>query len=175
VQVAFEKIVIHQISYSGLGRKAGSPIGGRTQTQRDGTPSKYLVGCRWNGTRIARKVRECHELLNKRARKVEFTSVDASVYLLDPRPVYLDPPYNEAGSGLYHHDGRGHASPAFVGTMRDRTERGFPWAMSYDGLLAADFADFADVEKIEVRSALHHKMIIDVVVLPRFEQEEEAA
>src|SRR5258708_5973143 len=43
----FKQLAIHQISYSGLGRRAGSPIGGRTQKDIKGKPAKYLVDCRW--------------------------------------------------------------------------------------------------------------------------------
>ncbi len=94
--IALIKLVIHQISYSGLGCMAGGPIGGKNQT------SKYDVGCRWNPTNLAKSIWETH--LNLKKSEVRITSWDFRQVLADNRcdgTLYLDPPYYEQGSALY--------------------------------------------------------------------------
>lgn len=159
IDAAFYKIVVHQISYSGLGRSAGSPIGGRTQTKPNGTPSTYLVGCRWSPDRLIRKVNDCHDLL-KRARRVWIQAGEAVGLLDTGLPTYLDPPYLDAGPGLYHH---GHTVPGLVDGLRHRVA---PWVMSFDVRGAADFADFAEIKNLQVTSHLHHKKVTDVLIVP---------
>jgi DNA adenine methylase len=88
---AFVTIVLHQISYSGLGRRAGSPIGGRNQT------GSYGVGCRWNAVRLCAGIREASGLLNKVHATI--TSVDWAD--CPDWTWYVDPPYVVAGASLY--------------------------------------------------------------------------
>jgi len=166
---AFNKIVIHQISYSGIGRAAGSPIGGRTQTnKKTGAPSEYLVDCRWNPKILTKKIRECHDLFG-RAEHVHIQGGDALECLDIELPIYLDPPYSTAGQGLYH---RGAFVPELVERLRGRTD---PWVMSYDAAGAEPFRPFARVIPVTVTSHLHNTRgedredhARDVIVVPRF-------
>lgn len=91
VDHAFATVVLHQISYSGLGRRAGSPIGGRSQA------GKYLVGCRWNRDRLLAGIREAHSLMSKA--HVTITNEDWSD--CPEWTWYVDPPYAVAGGALY--------------------------------------------------------------------------
>ena len=88
---AFITVALHQISYSGLGRRAGSPIGGRDQR------AKYKVGCRWNAARLIEGIREAHDLMSKA--NVTITCLDWSD--CPAWTWYLDPPYVAAGPDLY--------------------------------------------------------------------------
>ena len=56
IEVGFKKLVIHKISYSGLGTMAGGPIGGKEQT------SDFKIDCRYNYKTIIKEIRECHRL-----------------------------------------------------------------------------------------------------------------
>ena len=91
VMNAFTTVVLHQISYSGLGRRAGSPIGGRNQR------GAYGVGCRWNASRLCSGIRDASGLLNKAHATI--TNVDWSD--CPDWTWYVDPPYVVAGRSLY--------------------------------------------------------------------------
>lgn len=91
IDIAFKKIVIHQISYSGLGTKAGGPIGGLSQT------SKYDVGCRWSSTSLCNKIDNLHKLFKGSI----ISCLDFEELLDDTYVMYLDPPYYIKGSDLY--------------------------------------------------------------------------
>jgi len=102
LQRGFKKLVIHQISYSGLGEKAGSPIGGKTQKQADGTDSKYLVGCRWSPDRLIKCIDLIHKKLAGRLDHGCCTSLDFEKLIPGSGGVmYLDPPYYVQGPALY--------------------------------------------------------------------------
>ena len=95
LEAGFKKLVIHQISFSGLGVRAGSPIGGRNQT------GKWLVGCRWNPKNIEREIRKASKLLaNTRITNMDFEDVvtESSVHSVF---MFIDPPYYNKGNDLY--------------------------------------------------------------------------
>lgn len=154
---AFRKVVLHQISYSGLGGKAGSPIGGRNQT------GSYLVDCRWNAKRLESKIMACSALLN---------SAEGTITASDWKPalegaiaqdffVYLDPPYFVRGVELYVNGVIDHRDLA-------ETLKASPhasWMVSYDDAPEVrDLYSWANVERLDVISHLHHKSIGDVLI-----------
>jgi DNA adenine methylase len=153
--VAFRKIVLHQVSYSGLGARAGSPIGGRDQS------GDYDVGCRWSPTRLVTGVRRCSRLLNRVPTKITNLSWDEVVAQADRYHLYLDPPYIAAGPSLYVHGDIDHPRLAELLKGRDN------WTLSYDDVPELrNLYSWAHVERLPVRSHLHHKQIADVVVVP---------
>jgi DNA adenine methylase len=97
----FKKLAIHQMSYSGLGEKAGGPIGGKAQN------SKYLINCRWKPQSLNKKIDEISNIF----KKVNF--ITSQPVLQESFPtvlqnwcnkstfVYLDPPYYKKGEELY--------------------------------------------------------------------------
>ncbi len=91
VRAALQKLALHQTSFSGLGAKAGGPLGGRKQS------SEYNVECRWNADRHAEQVMYLHRAL-KRFASVKISSGDFAK-LIDGAPrhafIYADPPYYE--------------------------------------------------------------------------------
>ena len=95
-EVGFRKLVLHQTSFSGLGFKAGGPIGGRRQS------SAYNVDCRWNAARLCRDILSNHRELRRFA-SVNITAVDFP-QLIEGAPqhafIYADPPYVEKGPEL---------------------------------------------------------------------------
>lgn len=159
IELAFRKIVLHQISYSGLGGKAGSPIGGRAQT------GKYLVDCRWNATRLLKKIDTCTTLLQSAPGKVTNLSwKDVLVEALqDNFFVYLDPPYYKAGGGLYINGLIDHQDLA--DTLKNSDNKN--WFLSYDDEPGvSELYSWAIIKPEDVRSHLHHKKISDVMITP---------
>ncbi len=100
VDLAFKKIVIHQISYSGLGTRSGGPIGGKLQQ------SKYTVDCRWSPKHIIKKTNILQNLFsnfNNLCTSIDYSDLitkevnDKTHSVL----IYLDPPYFDKGGQLY--------------------------------------------------------------------------
>jgi DNA adenine methylase len=99
VDVGFRKLALHQTSFSGLGARSGGPLGGKNQSGKDD------VGSRWNPSRLANEIKECHRTSawfpRFEVRNEDFAAVLAR---LTPRSfAYLDPPYYVQGPNLYKH------------------------------------------------------------------------
>lgn len=125
VDIGFKKLALHQISYSGLGTKSGSPLGGKNQT------SDYKIDCRWSPDSIIKKIDSIHKCLSNF--NVKITSGDFSNMLIDNESnntvVYLDPPYYQKGNELYQ----------FAFTEEDHKRLAeclqktrYNWVLSYD-------------------------------------------
>lgn len=156
LQTGFKKLVLHQISYSGLGGKAGGPLGGRHQR------SAYGVDCRWNPNRLLKGIEHCHELLNSVDGKITSSSWES---VLDSTPsdsfIYLDPPYYDKGQELYLAGRLDH--DLLAKRLRDFST----WVLSYDDVdEVRALYPWATVERLDVRSHLHHGMVGDLVILP---------
>jgi DNA adenine methylase len=126
VRVGFEKLAIHQISYSGLGLMSGGPLGGKTQE------SKYTIDCRWSPQNICRGVLDAHQLLcSTDVRGSGCSSVDfADLIIADGDALlYLDPPYYVKGNSLYSH-GFTNSDHARLSSLLQACDN--PWVLSYD-------------------------------------------
>lgn len=126
VEAGFRKLALHQISFSGLGSRAGGPLGGKQQEN-----SKYTADCRWCASRLTKKIAALHSELRRFVR-VDITCKDFSAPLEAIRNqafVYLDPPYYEKGAQLYKHSME-HADHERLSEIL-RAAR-FRWALSYD-------------------------------------------
>lgn len=131
-----DKLVVHQMSFSGLGTRAGSPIGGFEQR------GEYGVGCRWNPDGLAKKWRA----IRSHAEGIDHRLVSVSALsLIGHRGlIYLDPPYYVHGDALYETRFRFHNEMAAQLSLT-----GGRWYLSYD-----------DVP--EVRSLYRHHVINEV-------------
>jgi DNA adenine methylase len=109
------------MSYSGLGLKAGGPIGGKSQT------SAYSVSCRWNAGSLIKKITKLRELFS-RVDEVVVTNVDCQC-VLNAELLYLDPPYYIKGNELYHH---GFSQSDHENLAAALKARSAPWFLSYD-------------------------------------------
>lgn len=125
-QAGFRKLALHRMSFSGLGAKAGGPIGGKAQQT-----AAYSIECRWNPSNIKKSVMIAHRLLAK-FDELRITRMDFQK-LIDGAPqncfIYLDPPYYEKGPELYVHS----MNPADHARLSDslglcKAE----WVLSYD-------------------------------------------
>jgi DNA adenine methylase len=125
VESGFRKLALHQISFSGLGVKAGGPIGGRQQS------SAYNVNCRWNPSRLCAEIKRQHTEL-QRFREVRITALDFAA-LIDEAPasafIYADPPYIAKGPKLYKFSMQEQDHQRLATALRRCAA---PWVLSYD-------------------------------------------
>lgn len=157
-EAAWRKLVLHQVSYSGLGRKAGGPLGGKSQA------GKYRVDARWSPQRLTQNIEKCHDLLLSVPGDFTALTWEECLAMVDKKmPLYLDPPYVVKGGELYEHGSIDHALLAEELSQRKR------WMLSYDDApqIHEWYSPFAYIEKIPVTSHLHHATISDVLVCPR--------
>ncbi len=97
-EAGFRKLVLHQFSFSGLGFKAGGPIGGKGQVK-----GGYPITCRWNRENEIKRVANFGKVL-RRFQDFRFTCLDFAEVICDAPSecfMYLDPPYVEKGAELY--------------------------------------------------------------------------
>lgn len=125
VEIGFRKLALHQMSFSGLGAKAGGPIGGLEQS------SQYNVECRWNPSRLCRHICARHSELRRFA-EVRITAYDfGDVIKGAPASafIYADPPYVAKGPELYKHS-MGDADHRRLAALLYASRA--PWVLSYD-------------------------------------------
>lgn len=100
--IGFKKLAIHQMSYSGIGTKAGGPIGGKDQS------GEYKVDCRWNPVHLENKIKRMVNLFDKvTITENRCTSYDFRTIILNSPTgslIYLDPPYFVPGNVLYQEE-----------------------------------------------------------------------
>lgn len=93
----FDELAIHQISYSGLGAKSGSPLGGKTQQ------SKYKVSCRWSPSAICKGIQQASQILNSTSTTLLNADFRTIMRAYPKATFYIDPPYYVKGDTLYLH------------------------------------------------------------------------
>ena len=145
VESGFRKLVLHQTSFSGLGAKAGGPIGGRRQS------SRFNVDCRWNPSRLCLRIVRSNHVLHQFA-QVKITSVDfAKLIVGAPQHafIYADPPYVEKGSVLYKHGFSEDDHRRLAAALRACQAS---WVLSYDDhpLVHELYASWARIERVEL-------------------------
>lgn len=126
VRTGFQKLALHQTSFSGLGAMSGGPIGGQKQS------SEYNVDCRWVAARHVRDIESIHRMLSRFKGGVRITSGDFEPLIVDATPhvfIYADPPYVEKGGQLYKHNMSEDDHRRLARSLRScRAE----WVLSYD-------------------------------------------
>lgn len=127
VEVGFKKLVVHQLSFSGLGTKAGGPLGGKSQE------SKYKIDCRWSPNYLIKKIRRFSDMFSDLNVQYGFcTALDFSVLVQDDTKkaiLYLDPPYFNKGSELYQHSFNIADHEYLANILEDCPH---DWVLSYD-------------------------------------------
>jgi DNA adenine methylase len=167
--LGFEKLVLHQISYSGLGGKAGSPIGGEKQL------GAYKVDCRWSPKTLLKKARSCHDLLVSKPGEIRTARWTESLRRGKDCFFYLDPPYYGAGNSLYV-NGFTEEEHQLLAHALFQTPQ---WALSYDNCneVRSLYRGWCSITPIEVTSHIRPgrtkeqpertKKITDVLIKPR--------
>jgi DNA adenine methylase len=145
VEIGFQKLAIHQISYSGLGTMSGGPLGGRDQK------SDYKIDCRWSPVYLAKNIRRISSLLQN----TKITCVDYSELILDTSKqafVYLDPPYYEKGSQLYQHSFNEEQHKTLASLLKETPHQ---WLLSYDDCqFIRNLYDWAEIITIEANYSI---------------------
>lgn len=145
VEVGFRKLALHQISFSGLGAKAGGPIGGRHQS------SEYNVNCRWSVSRLCRDIADNHRLLSRFGRRLRITCGDFG-RLIEDAPshafIYADPPYVARGPELYKHSMNAADHQRLSTALRSCRAS---WVLSYDDHpLVRELYEWAHIERVSL-------------------------
>lgn len=154
-EMAFEKIALHQMSYSGLGLKSGSPIGGFEQK------GKYKIDCRYNPDTMARKINDIVILLRKIS-QIAVSNADC-LEILDDNDIdnentliYLDPPYYQIGNTLYQEGMTENEHVELSKKMKsfDRAN----WFISYDDCpFIRDLYSDCSIETINANYTINNK------------------
>jgi DNA adenine methylase len=140
--LAIAKLAVHQMSYSGLGTRAGGPMTNRL--------------CRYNAVSLCSKIYACNEILSSvKLRQGTCTCLDFQ-QMFDPGAAffYLDPPYYAAGPQLYqfHFTIDDHARLARLLRRESR-----PWLLSYDDHEAIHdwYGGWTRIDKVQVGCSIN--------------------
>jgi len=148
-EYGFMKLVVHQTSYSGLGLKSGGPLGGRNQS------SPYKIDCRWSPKYLCAKIDDVCGIMGKsKIRKSRCDCSDFQVLIDDESPalLYLDPPYYEKGSVLYHVSFSVEDHVRMAEALRKTKHR---WVLSYDACdEIKELYGWANVERVNVNYSI---------------------
>jgi DNA adenine methylase len=122
-----KKLIIHQITYSGLGTKSGGPLGGAQQQ------SRYKINCRWFSEKLCNDIDEAWKLFNQV--DVKCTCCGFQDLLIDqPQSnavMYLDPPYYYKGNQLYQYGMSEYWHQLLANNLKSGLWQ-HPWVLSYD-------------------------------------------
>ena len=138
LQRAFKCVYLNRTSFSGILNERAGPLGGRDQK------GKYTIGCRFNRTRIAERIRE----LSARRNYVKFVACQSYVDTIrDVRTLltgdtpedgvfwYFDPPFFDKAERLYRHAFTQPDHEAFRNALDDLPGS---FVLSYDDVPAAE-------------------------------------
>lgn len=152
VDTAFRKMVLHFISFSGVGAMAGGPIGGREQR------GEFDVTCRWNPERNVRNLMSLSYYLGRLAGvEVHHGDFAESIRRVpDDGFVYLDPPYYLKGGELYVHNMPPEDHSRLASALQSAR---FDWALSYDdhGRVRELYQPWADIHEFEMTATIDTK------------------
>lgn len=139
----FKKLVLHQISFSGLGTRSGSPQGGKSQN------SSYGISCRWSPHSLEKKISSISVLLNEVGVEGDRCYCgDFSSFIRDDCLIYLDPPYLEKGPEIYEY----YFSRKDHFRLRDLLQRSSSsWIASYDNhpLIQEMYTGWSEVANLQ--------------------------
>ncbi len=165
LELGFQKLAIHRISYSGLGEMSGSPLGGRWQR------SDCKIGSRWNPMRLCEAIDHAHQILTdagvEKCHCLSFADILKG--LSRDAIVYLDPPYVEQGGACY--------KLAFGEDDHDELARiletgCFTWLLSYDDCpeIRSRYQG-QPIEVLPVRNTMRHVKLKDGTVVAKEQSE----
>jgi len=126
---ALDKLVVHKLSYSNMGEKAATPVGGKNQKNADGSKKKWKFDVRWNPQSICGSIRRVAKTVGDCFKLDSLSVFDLLLRIPDSALVYLDPPYVGAGEKCYKHyfteDDHENLAKALRGAR-------WRWFMTYD-------------------------------------------
>jgi DNA adenine methylase len=157
VRVARDKLALQAMSFSGLGVRSHSPVGGWAQ-------HSPAIASRWLPESLCKRI----DLISPHFARARVTNLDFTSMLSDDAcaAIYLDPPYYRAGPELYQHS----FSPADHLRLRDLLRHtGHTWLLSYDDCPAVrELYSFAHIEEVEVTySVSKSRRTRELLISPR--------
>lgn len=147
LRVGFQKLALHQMSYSGLGVMSGGPLGGQSQDS-----SEYRIDCRWSPILLQSEIISLHRLMRK-FDDLKITCRDYSQVFLTESTTeviyYLDPPYYDKGPELYKHSLSDEQHRWLAKFLKGATAK---WTLSYDDapFIRDLYEGWTDIEMIIV-------------------------
>lgn len=126
VECGFRKLLLHQMSFSGLGAMAGGPIGGAEQKNE-----KYNIYARWNVATQVASIAERNQTMRRLKVEIECRDFEDILRKHDSENTffYLDPPYFEKGGSLYKYAFSDQDHNRLAACLRDIRGR---FLLSYD-------------------------------------------
>lgn len=155
----FKKLAIHQMSYSGLGTKAGGPIGGESQS------SNYKVDCRWSKQNIIKKITTIAKLLYSHNAiitsydfedliNISYNSPTSPASPTSPTLIYLDPPYFDKGSQLYQFSFSEQDHIRLANSLKNTKHH---WLLSYDDSKEIrELYNWANIQELNVNYSIRN-------------------
>lgn len=136
--IGFKKLAVHQMSFSGLGAKAGGCMGGANQT------SNYKVDCRFDKDRLQKTIFKLYK--HFKTIQIEVTCLDFEQVLGEGNYTsYVDPPYYQKGNELYQHSFRQIDHIRLQYLLQHRKQ----WLLSYDNCeQIRSLYEWAQVEEV---------------------------
>jgi DNA adenine methylase len=169
VKLAFQKIAIHQMSYSGLGVMSGGPLGGVAQD------SEYDIACRWNAEGIKADIKKLHKLLiSRKIKKNKCWSKDFES-VIDNKSLqflYCDPPYYVKGPELYQY---GFSTADHLRLSEVLKSCKNPWLLSYDDCEEIrKLYSWASISEMEINYTINTSQIYGskkelLIISPQYE------
>jgi len=162
VDLAFKKIAIHQMSYSGLGTMSGGPLGGTQQS------SKYPIDCRWSPAHICKTIKKAHAMLSAMSvRDGACSSLDFGKLIQNSgkRFLYLDPPYYVKGPELYQFSFKRKDHTRLANALK-KTKN--PWLLSYDDhQVIRELYDWAHILEIPISYTINtSRKKVELLIAP---------
>ena len=146
----FKKLAIHQMSYSGLGTKAGGPIGGESQS------SNYKVDCRWSKQYLIKKILNISKSLCAHNAIISAYDFEEVINKQDELPtlIYLDPPYYVKGSELYQFSFSEQDHIRLAQSLKNTKHH---WLLSYDDCKEIrKLYDWANIQELNVNYTIRN-------------------
>jgi len=161
VDIGFKKLVVHQLSFSGLGTKAGGPLGGKSQE------SKYKIDCRWSPNYLIKKIRRFSDMFSDFNVQYGYcTALDFSVLVQDDTRkaiLYLDPPYFNKGSELYQYSFT-IEEHEYLAHLLERSSH--DWVLSYDDCPEIrKLYSWASIEKINANYTIRNARVKSELII----------
>jgi DNA adenine methylase len=148
--IAFIKLATQQLSYSGLGTRAGGPMGGQHQSK------PYSIGSRYNPARLRCTIDEFRSILSAtRLRENTCTCLSFErLFAPGEAVLYLDPPYVKAGPDLYQMSFAQADHERLAGLLKQESR---PWLLSYDDhvLVRELYQGWSQIEEVPMRCSIN--------------------
>jgi DNA adenine methylase len=162
MDTAFDKVVVHALSYHGMGVMAAGPLGGADQSNPD-----CGVWSRWSASGFCATIDHLHRLMANTL----VTTLEYKIVLSADHLTYLDPPYYEAGKTLYRHSFGDLDHARLAHDLRELDSD--TWMLSYDAnpKIVGLYAGWAKIKVVRVTyNAVKVRRRYELLISPSFSE-----